>query len=146
MKIIIGSDHGGFRLKGRIIRFLVHKKIRYEDLGAYSEKPVDYPDYAFKVAKKVAKGRDSRGILICGTGTGMAIAANKVRGIRASVAYDAYSAKMSRKDNDANVLALRGRKFSAKKAERIVDIWLKTPFSGKARHKRRIRKLGRIRG
>ena len=107
------------------------------------KKDDDYPDYAFKVAKAVAKHKGSKGILVCGTGIGMGIAANKVRGIRAAMAYDLYSAKMSRLHNDSNILELRGRKFPYKKNEQIVMAWLKTPFSGGARHKRRIAKLNR---
>jgi ribose 5-phosphate isomerase B len=140
-KIYLSADHAGFKLKERIKRFLDKKKIPYEDLGTDSLKSVDYPDYAKKVAKKVAKEKNSRGILICGTGTGMAIAANRFKGVRAAAAYDIYSAKMSRVDNDANVLGLRGRFFPFEKIKKIISIWLKTPFSGKSRHRIRIQKL-----
>ena len=109
MRVILASDHAGLRLKEKIKKYLARKKIEYEDMGTNSFKSVDYPDYAFKVAEKVAKNNHTRGILVCGTGTGMTIAANKVKGIRAVAAYDAYSAKMSRIDNDTNVLGLRGR-------------------------------------
>jgi len=114
----------------------------YEDLGTQSDNAVDYPDIAKKVCKKVLKDKGSKGILICGTGTGMCIAANRHKGIRAAVAYDTYSAKMSRIDNDANVLCLRERKFDVKILKRIVKAWLETSFSKKARHKRRVKKLG----
>lgn len=144
MKVILGSDHAGYRVKERLKGFLAKKRIRYDDLGVYSEKPADYPDYALKVAKKVAKDKDNRGILVCGTGTGMAIAANKVKGIRAVAAYDNYTAKMSRLHNDANVLGLRGRKFPYNKIQKIVSVWLSTPFSRKARHKKRIAKIRRL--
>jgi len=139
--IYLGSDHAGYKLKEFLKEYFQKKKIVYDDLGTNSEESVDYPDYAFKVARAVARNRKSRGILICGTGTGMVMAANRVKGIRASVAYDAYSAGMSRHDNDANVLCLRGRKVNFEKQKKLADIWLKTKFSGIARHKRRIAKL-----
>ena len=138
--IYIGSDHAGYQLKEFLKKHLDKRKIKYKDLGTYSEEPVDYPDIAYKVAKKVANEK-AKGILICGTGIGMCIAANKVKGIRAAVAYDAYSAKMSREHNDANVLCLRGRNINMKKQAKLVNIWLKTEFSGNKRHKRRIAKL-----
>lgn len=144
--IILGSDHAGYRLKEKIKKLLLKKGYVAVDVGAYSSKPVDYADYAKKAAKKVKAGRnrDAKGILVCGSGTGMAIAANRVKGIRAVAAYDAYSAKMSRQDNNSNILCLRGRNFSGKKAVSITDIWLKTRFSNKKRHRRRIKKLDRI--
>ncbi len=142
MKVFIGADHAGFTVKEKIKKFLKRKGIGYEDMGTDSRKSVDYPDFAFKVARKVAKTKNSRGILVCGTGTGMVIAANRVKGIRAVAAYDKYSAKMSRHDNDANVLALRGRLFPWEKTRKIISTWLESKFSGKARHKRRIGKIG----
>jgi ribose 5-phosphate isomerase B len=142
MRVIIASDHAGLRLKERVKRYLKRKKIEYEDLGTDSFTSVDYPDYALKVAEKVVKNKNTRGILVCGTGTGMTIAANKVKGIRAVAAYDAYSAKMSRIDNDTNVLGLRGRFFPYEKIKKIITVWLDTPFSGEKRHKRRIKKIG----
>jgi len=141
MNIIIASDHAGFRLKEKIKQDLKRRKIAFEDFGTDSLQSVDYPDYAIKVAKAVAKNKDHRGILICGTGTGMTIAANKVKGIRAVAAYDAYSAKMSRIDNDTNVLGLRGRFFPYERLRKIISVWLDTPFSGEERHKRRINKI-----
>jgi ribose 5-phosphate isomerase B len=142
MRVMLASDHAGLRLKEKVKKYLARKKIEYEDLGTKSFKSVDYPDYALKVAEKVAKNKNTRGILICGTGTGMTIAANKVKGIRAVAAYDAYSAKMSRIDNDTNVLGLRGRFFPFEKIRKIITVWLDTPFSGEKRHKRRIKKIG----
>jgi len=142
MRVILASDHAGLRLKEKVKKYLARKKIEYEDLGTKSFKSVDYPDYALKVAEKVAKNKNTRGILVCGTGTGMTIAANKVKGIRAVAAYDAYSAKMSRMDNDTNVLGLRGRFFPFEKIKKIITVWLDTPFSGEKRHKRRIKKIG----
>src|SRR3989344_7201752 len=140
MKIFLGSDHAGFHVKEKLKKLFDKKKILYEDLGTYSIKPVDYPKYAFKVAEKVAK-ENAKGILICGTGTGMEIAANKLRKIRAVAAYDPYSAKMARYDNNANILCLRGRFFPYKKIETIVNIFLKTKFSNKPRHIKRIEEL-----
>ncbi len=142
MRVIIASDHAGLRLKEKVKKYLERKKIEYEDLGTESFTSVDYPDYALKVAEKVVKNKNTRGILVCGTGTGMTIAANKVKGIRAVAAYDAYSAKMSRMDNDTNVLGLRGRFFPLEKIKKIITVWLDTPFSGEKRHKRRIKKIG----
>ncbi len=142
MRVILASDHAGLRLKEKIKKYLERKKIEYEDLGTESFTSVDYPDYALKVAEKVVKNKNTRGILVCGTGTGMTIAANKVKGIRAVAAYDVYSAKMSRIDNDTNVLGLRGRFFPFEKMKKIITVWLDTPFSGEKRHKRRIKKIG----
>ncbi len=140
MKIILGSDHAGVKLKEEIKSFLTKKEINFEDLGTLTKESVDYPDYAKKVCSKVKKEK-AKGILICGSGTGMAIAANRIKGIRAVAAYDSYSAKMSRHDNDTNVLCLRGRQFPLNKIKIIISIWLKTPFSKASRHKRRIKKL-----
>jgi len=141
MKVIIGSDHAGFSVKERLKCFLAENNIETEDVGPYSEDSVDYPDYAKKVAKKVADNKELKGILICGSGTGMAMAANKIKGIRAAVGYDTYIAEMSRLHNDANVLCLREREFPYEKTKEIVDVWLKTPFSNDERHKRRIEKI-----
>ena len=144
MKVFIGADHAGFAVKEKIKQYLNSKKIEFVDLGAFSTDSVDYPDYAFKVAKKVASDKNSKGILICGSGTGMVIAANKVKGIRAVAAYDSYTAKMSRQDNDANVLTLRGRFFPWEKTRNIISVWLNTGFSGKKRHNARVAKITRF--
>lgn len=141
MQIFIGADHAGFKLKEELIKFLKKSKINFKDAGAFSQERVDYPDFAFSVANSVSKNKSSKGILICGTGTGMVIAANKVKGIRAAVIYDNYSAEMSRKDNNTNIACLRGRNFSAKKALRLIKIWLKTEFSKEQRHEKRIKKI-----
>ena len=141
MKIYLGSDHAGFKLKEYLKKYFDKVKIKYEDLGAFTDKKKsDYPDYATKVAKKVVKNKE-KGILICGTGTGMVMSANKIKGARAAMAYDSYSAKMSRYDNDANILCLRGRNFNFNKAKNIVKIWLKEKFSNISRHKKRIKKI-----
>ncbi len=141
MKVIIASDHAGYKLKEKIKHYLERKKIEYRDLGTNSLDSVDYPDFAIKVAEEVVEDKNSRGILVCGTGTGMTIAANKVKGIRAVAAYDSYSAKMSRVDNDSNVLGLRGRFFPFERIKKIINVWLNTPFSGKSRHRQRIKKI-----
>ena len=144
VKIYIGSDHAGYALKEKIKTWFSKKDVYFEDFGNYGKKKHDdYPDYAFKVAEKVARHKESKGILICGSGTGMVIAANKVKGARAAVGYDAYSAKMSRVDNDANILCLRAREIPAKDDLNIIKAWLRAKFSGKDRHKRRIRKIGK---
>ena len=143
--VILGADHAGFNLKEKLKKYFQKRRIPYEDVGTDGSKPHDdYPDYAVKAAKKVAKNKNYKGILVCGTGTGMAMAANKVKGVRAVIAYDPYSAKMSRVDNNANVLGLRGRFFPFARVKKIVDIWLSTPFSKKPRHKRRLRKIEKI--
>lgn len=141
MKIFIGADHAGFGLKEEIIQYFKKTKIYFKDFGTKSDTSVDYPDFAFAVADAVSKNKNSKGILICGTGTGMVIAANKVRGIRAALIYDDYSAEMSRKDNDINIACLRGRKFNKKKTLKILKLWLNTEFSDGERHNRRIEKI-----
>lgn len=141
MKIFIGADHAGFELKEELIKYFKKAKIYFKDFGTKSGESVDYPDFAFAVANAVSKNKNSKGILICGTGTGMVIAANKVQGVRAALIYDDYSAEMSRNDNDINIACLRGRKFSKKKALKILKLWLNTKFSYEKRHNRRIEKI-----
>jgi len=143
MKIAIGADHAGFKLKEIISNYLKRKKIEFKDFGTHSEESVDYPDYVYPVAESVAKSEFDRGIVVCGSGVGACIVANKVKGIRAVLAHDTYTAKQSREHGDANVLCLAGRKLTKAKATRIVDLWLKTEFSGEERHLRRIRKIER---
>ena len=143
MRVIIGSDHGGFRLKQEIRNLLEEMGIAYEDVGCDCSDSVDYPDYALPVAERVAKGEFDRGILVCGTGIGMSIAANKVKGIRCAVVSDEFSARMSREHNDANVLALGERVVGPGLAREIVRIWLTTDFAG-GRHGRRVAKIGAI--
>jgi len=139
--IYLGADHAGYKLKEFLKNNFDKRKIKYSDLGTYSEEPVDYPDYAFKVARKVAKEKNAKGILICSTGAGMCIAANRIRGARAVLAYDKYSAKMSKMHNDANILCLKGWNVSFKKQAELVVIWLKTKFENIPRRRRRIAKL-----
>ena len=147
VKIVLGADHAGFAMKEKIKFFLLKRGYVVEDAGAFSlKKDDDYPLYAFAVAEKVANSKNARGILVCHTGTGMAIAENKVKGIRSAEAYDLYSAKMSRLDNDANVLSLHAHKFSLQQMIHIISLWLSTPFSGEKRHIRRIKKISAYEG
>ena len=135
--LALASDHGGFALKQEIMAYLKESGIEYEDLGTYSAESVDYPVYAAKLGRAVAAGEYERGILLCGTGIGISIAANKIKGIRCALCTDCYSAEMSRRHNDANVLALGGRTMGVEVARKIVDIFLRTPFEG-GRHQRRV--------
>lgn len=140
MVIALGSDHGGFCLKETIKSHLEEKGIPYRDFGTYSSDSVDYPDFAKAVAMAVVNGECERGILVCGTGIGISIAANKVKGIRAALCHDAFSAQMSREHNNANVLAMGERVVGPGLALMIVDIWLSTEFAG-GRHGRRVDKI-----
>ena len=139
--IFLGADHRGYKLKEGLKIYLDKKGIPYKDLGTNSELNTDYPDYAKKVARKVKASKGSKGILICGSGTGMTMSANRFKGIRASLAYDNISAKSSRRDEDSNIICLNGNRTSVPKAEKMLSIWLGTPFSKLARYKRRIKKL-----
>lgn len=143
MKIVIASDHGGFHLKQSILKLLDSRKISYVDLGVTSEDSVDYPDYAAKVAESLAKGEVNAGILVCGTGIGMAITANKFRGVRAAVVTDPFTAQMSKEHNDANVIALGGRVLDEAKAAATVQAWLDAKFQA-GRHERRLEKIAEI--
>lgn len=138
--LAIGSDHGGYNLKEEIKKYLSENGIEFKDFGTYSTESVDYPDIASKVAHAVADGQCSKGIIICGTGIGISIAANKVKGIRAALCSDVFSAKMSREHNDANILALGERVTGPGLARMIVETWLSTEFAG-GRHQRRIQKI-----
>jgi ribose 5-phosphate isomerase B len=149
MKIYIGTDHAGFELKEELKIFLENLGCEVEDKGAYEfNESDDYPDFIYPVVKAVAEdiGRDldSRGIVIGGSGQGEAIVANKVKGIRAAVVYDEYSAEMSRKHNDANIISLGNRTLATSRAKDLVKLWLETPFSNDERHKRRIEKIKAI--
>lgn len=143
MKVAIASDHGGYELKEHIKNLMDEMNIKYVDLGTDSIESVDYPDYAFPVANKVAKGEVDRGILICGTGIGMSIAANKVEGVRAALVHDCYTARVTRQHNDSNVLCLGGRTTGINVAEEIARIWLEANFEG-GRHKKRVKKIMQI--
>lgn len=135
--IAIGSDHGGIHLKGEVMKYLDEHGLEYKDFGTYSEDSCDYPVYGEAVARAVASGEYDKGILICGTGIGISIAANKVKGIRAALCSDCFSAEMTRMHNDANILAMGERVLGPGLALKIVDIFLNTPFEG-GRHAKRV--------
>jgi len=143
MKIAIGSDHRGFEVKRRIVALLNQLGHEVLDVGPEGRDSVDYPDYALQVGSAVSEGRVERGILICGTGIGMCIAANKVKGVRAAPCHDSITAEMSRRHNDANVLCLSADLLSEELMERMVRIWLETAFEG-GRHARRVEKIVRF--
>lgn len=140
MKIAIGSDHGGYVLKEKIKVLLQEENYEFEDFGCYSEDSVDYPEYARKVAHNVADATFDKGILICGTGIGISIAANKVKGIRASLVHDLESAALTRQHNDSNILAMGGRIVDHDLALEITKVWLSTEFEG-GRHLRRVNSI-----
>lgn len=137
VKIAIGSDHGGFELKAKIADYLKGKNIEVKDFGTFSNESCDYPVFAKEVALEVSKGSFDKGILICGTGIGVSIVANKVKGIRAALCYDTFCAKMSREHNNANILCLGQRVLAEDLALEIVDIWLNSDFEG-GRHEKRV--------
>ena len=141
----IGSDHGGYALKQEIMKHLSERGIAYRDYGTYSEESCDYPDYGEAVGRAVASGECERGIVVCGTGIGISIAGNKVRGVRCALCGDCFSAQMAREHNDANVLALGARVLGAGLALKIVDTFLDSSFAG-GRHERRVAKLMAIEG
>lgn len=143
MRVALGADHRGFALKEELKRWLATSGHEVIDFGPESSDRVDYPDYAFKVADAVARHQADRGILICSTGIGMSIAANKVRGVRAALANSVRLARLSREHNDSNVLCLGADVVSGTEARRITGVWLRTEFAG-GRHARRVRKLGRV--
>ncbi len=140
MKVIVGSDHGGFNLKNAIVSELKEKGVDITDFGPESDDSVDYPDFAKPLAEKVAAGEYDKGILICGTGIGMSISANKVNGIRCALVHDTFSARATREHNDSNILAMGERVIGKGLASDIVDIWLNTEFEG-GRHEKRVRKI-----
>src|SRR5437588_1769632 len=143
MKIAIASDHSGFEEKDRLKPLLTELGIEFEDLGPDSTASVDYPDYARKVADEVASGHVDQGLLFCGSGTGMAIAANKVPGVRAAVAWDEEIARLAREHNDANVLSLAARFTPLDELKKIVRAWFAASFDG-GRHARRVEKIHEI--
>ena len=136
--IALGCDHGGFELKQEVIQYLKANQIEYKDYGCYDTASVDYPVYARKVAKVILDGEAEKGILICGTGIGISIAANRIKGIRAALCSDCSSAQATREHNDANILCMGGRVVGAGLAIKIVDTFLHTEFSNDERHIRRI--------
>jgi len=139
-KIVIASDHAGYSLKEYVKKFLFKKKLQISDVGTYNKDSVDYPVYAHKLSEKIKKNQKSIGILICGSGQGMIMAANKHKNIRAALCYNEKSTKLSRLHNDANVMTLGSRLISKKKALKLLNIFLNTKFEG-GRHKRRIKKI-----
>ena len=140
MKIIIGSDHGGYELKNKVVEFLQGEKFKVEDFGTHSKESCDYPLIGFEVAEAVSKGKGDRGILICRTGVGMAIIANKLHGIRAAACYDKNMAKSSREHNDCNVLVLAADYTDFKTVKEMLKIWLSTEAAGE-RHERRVKQI-----
>jgi ribose 5-phosphate isomerase B len=140
MKIAVGSDHGGYGLKLGIIEHLKERGIEVEDLGCYSEESVDYPEYGVAVGEAVVNGKADRGIVCCGTGLGISMAANKVHGVRCAVPSNVFMAEMARRHNDANVLALGARVVGSGLALKIVDTFLDSSFDG-GRHERRVRQM-----
>jgi ribose 5-phosphate isomerase B len=141
IRIALGSDHAGFHLKEELKHYLRENGWEVEDCGAFNADPSDYPDIAFLVAEKVAKGEVDRAILVCGTGIGMCMAADKVEGIRCAACTDETTARYARTHNDANILAIGARIVGSELAKNIVDVFLNTPFSGADRHIRRIKKI-----
>lgn len=142
--IALGCDHGGYELMQEVRQHLDKRGLSYQYFGCHGTAPVDYPDYASKVAHAIQDGLCDRGILICGTGIGVSIAANKFKGIRAALCSDCFSAQATRLHNDANILAMGARVLGSGLALMIVDTFLDTPFSGEARHQRRINKIAEI--
>lgn len=143
MKIALASDHAGYTEKERLKPLLNDLGVEFDDLGTQSEASVDYPDYARKVAEEVSNGRADQGILVCGSGTGMAITANKVRGVRAAVAWSEETARLARQHNDANVLALGARTTQPEKIPEIVRAWFDANFEG-GRHADRLEKISQL--
>lgn len=140
MIIALGSDHGGFVLKQAMLEHLREKGIEYKDFGVFCTESADYPDIAIQVAEAVARGEFEKGVLLCGTGVGVSIAANKVPGIRAAHCHDVFSAQMSREHNDANILTMGERVIGTGLAAMILDTWLSAQFAG-GRHARRVDKI-----
>jgi ribose 5-phosphate isomerase B len=141
--IVIGSDHGGVALKDFLVQKLRSKNLEVKDLGTQGSESVDYPDFARLVALEVAKGEAERGILMCTSGVGMSIVANKFPGVRAALVHEVQGARMSREHNDSNILILGGGVVDKTLAEQILDAWLETPFAG-GRHQRRIDKISQV--
>ena len=140
MRIAIGADHGGFELKSKVIKYLKRKGHAIKDFGTYLPESCDYTKYGFIVARAVGSGKYSRGILICKSGVGMSIVANKIQGVRAVVPHNAKVAKFSREHNDSNIIVFGSKFINTEKAKQVLDVWLKTRFLG-GRHLRRIRQI-----
>ena len=144
MKIALAADHRGHPLKEKVFMLLTEKDHEVIDMGTNSSRSCDYPDMSFKAAKAVAEGKVDRGILVCGTGIGMSITANKVPGVRAALCNDELTAQLSRSHNDANMLCLAADVVGEERARHIVERWLETSFEDRGRHARRVRKIGCI--
>jgi ribose 5-phosphate isomerase B len=140
MRIAVGTDHRGYPIRARIIDLLQRLGHEVDDAGTYSDEAIDYPDIAARVARKVSRGEVDRGILICGTGLGMSITANKFPGVRAAPCHDDLTAEMSRRHNDSNILCLSADLLGERLIDRMIELWLSTPFEG-GRHIRRIAKI-----
>jgi len=143
MKIVIGADHAGYELKEKVKKYLEKKRIETEDVGTFSKDSVDYPDFAFKVASKVSEKKVDFGVLVCKSGIGMSIAANKFKNVRAALVFTPEMAKLARSHNDANVLSLSGEFTKEEEVYKIIDTWLATNFEG-GRHERRVGKISKI--
>ena len=146
MRIAIGSDHAGFELKNKIVKYLQMKKIEVHDMGTFSKDSVDYPDFATQVCKSIKRDSNDLGILICYTGIGMSMAANKYNGIRAALVTSVENAVLTREHNDTNCLALSAKYTGMALTKEIVSLWLDTPFSENERHQRRIDKITKYEG
>ncbi|APF20949.1 ribose 5-phosphate isomerase B [Caldithrix abyssi] len=145
MKLAIGADHAGYVLKEQIKDYLKSKDIDFKDVGTFKIESCDYPEFAYKVGQAVSTGEADLGILICGTGIGMSITANKIKGVRAALAHDEQTAKLSRQHNNANVLCMGGRILSEEEAIQIVEVWLNTSFEG-GRHEKRLKLITQLTG
>lgn len=145
MKIVIGADHAGYVLKEQIKTYLQSKEIGFSDIGTFKEESVDYPEYAYKVGNAIIKNEADMGILVCGTGIGMSISANKIKGIRAALVHNKATAELSRLHNNANVLCLGSRMTEAEDAIAFVETWLNTSFEG-GRHEKRIDLINKLTG
>ena len=143
MKVVLGADHAGYELKEKVKKYLQKKGIDVEDVGTFSKDSVDYPDYAFKVAEKVSDKKVDFGVLVCKSGIGMSIAANKFKNVRAALVFTPEMAKLARSHNDANVLSLSGEFTKEEEVYKIIDTWLATEFEG-GRHERRLGKINDI--
>jgi ribose 5-phosphate isomerase B len=143
-KIALGSDHAGLVVKNALLEYLTKDGYKVADLGTYSAESTDYPDYAVKVAKAVQTGRCDRGLLVCGTGNGMAMTANKIPGVRAALAWSTATAKLVSEHNWSNVLCIPGRFVTIKEAKKILQTWLATPYDRGGRHERRVKKIMRL--
>jgi len=141
--LVIASDHGGLELKDAIRELIASRGMQVEDLGTLNAESVDYPDFGEKVARAVSSGKAEQGILICGTGIGMSIVANKFPGVRAALVTDDFTAQMSREHNDANVLVMGGRVLTSEQARKMVEVWLDSTYEG-GRHQRRLDKIAEI--